>query len=119
MEYKRGRGVRLDYHSENDGFIDHVARRGVEKTATGLVWVFLLLIAAAVIGLVTSTSVGVVIAVVVGVALMLAYDSRHDARNRPRQYTVACPHCAAVVVAPAGAARCVKCSRSFTVTPKA
>lgn len=36
-------GVKFEYPTDNDGFVSHVARRGAEKTATGVLWFFGLL----------------------------------------------------------------------------
>jgi hypothetical protein len=49
-QYYRGRGVRFDHPSDNDGFVDHAVRRGAEKTTTGFLWVVLLILAGLTVG---------------------------------------------------------------------
>lgn len=65
------RGVKFDYPSQNDGFLSHVARRGAEKTATGVAWFLLILVALMILGGIESGSpFFITIAVLGGLALL-------------------------------------------------
>lgn len=65
------RGVKFDYPSQNDGFLSHVARRGAEKTATGVTWFLLIFVALMILGGIESGSpFFITIAVIGGLALL-------------------------------------------------
>jgi ribosomal protein S27AE len=110
------KGVRFDHPTGNDGFVSHVARRGAEKTATGVMWFVVLMVVVAVVGAISSGSVVVIVVfAVVGIGMALAKASSSPAAPR---YRATCPGCSNVLMAPASPrVICPKCSYAMSVKP--
>jgi hypothetical protein len=82
-------GVKFDHPSHNDGFVSHVARRGAEKTSTAGMWLFVLILAGIVYGMIKGLAHAlgpwrwVTVAALVALLLVyLVYDDRSIRRKR-------------------------------------
>jgi Zn finger protein HypA/HybF involved in hydrogenase expression len=125
-------GVKFDHPSTNDGFVSHVARRGTEKTATVVIWFFLLGVVACVYEAITSAplwlwlGLGAVLVLIAGLPAIamvlqsidhgLTRGQRARRRAESCHYNVTCPNCHASFFIRAGQANCPDCAHAIMVT---